>query len=148
MIRSLRSLYFVALLLALLAFAACEKVEQTNLVNQKNLFLQSILQVEDAGRILQSNQLAQDQIDQALEQMDQGLQQAFQVKQTFLEQLDERLPQLYTKVFIPGVEQYRLGVEASDRRQQLQGLNLLLEWSQYWERQRSVIKGRLAEMNG
>ena len=49
-----------------LLLAACERVDETNLVNQKNLFLQSILQVEEAGRMLQSNQLTQQQIDQAL----------------------------------------------------------------------------------
>ncbi|MDJ0833834.1 MAG: hypothetical protein QNJ69_09960 [Gammaproteobacteria bacterium] len=148
MIHSLPQYRFFVLALAVLALSACEKVEQTNLVNQKNMFLQSILQVEDAGRILQSNQLTQDQIDEALEQMDRGLQQAFEVKRSFLQQLDERLPKLYAETFIPGVEQYRLGVESADRKQQLQGLNLLLKWSQYWERQRSSIKGKLAEMNG
>ena len=133
---------------AVLLLSSCERVDETNLVNQKNLFLQSILQVEEAGRMLQSNPLTQQQIDKALEQMDQGLAKAFEVEKTFLQRLDQRLPGLYTETFIPGVQQYRLGVESSDRQQQVQGLNLLLSWSQYWQQQRGVIKDRLTEMDG
>ena len=83
-----------------------------------------------------------------MQQMDLGLKQAFAVDAEFLKQLDIRLPRLYNEMFIPGVESYRLGVESSDRKKQLDGINLLNQWSQFWMAEKPNIQKRLIELNG
>ena len=91
---------------------------------------------------------AQKSIDKAMEQMDQGLRQAFEVDTEFLKQLDVRLPKLYSEMFIPGVQSYRLGVESSDRGEQIEGLNLLRLWGQFWVAEKRNIQNRLIELQG
>ena len=138
------------LALALLVLAGCDDQtrQETNLGMQQNYFLQSLQMVESAGEILQGADLSSTDVDRALQQMDQGLSQAFQVEREFLKQLDVRLPKLYTELFIPGVEQYRLGVEASDREQQLKGLDLLSRWGEYWLKEKPAIQDRLMSLHG
>ncbi len=134
----------------LLLLGACDDQtrQETNLGMQQNYFMQSLALVESAGETLQGTDLSKPDIDRALQQMDQGLSQAFQVEGEFLKQLDVRLPKLYNELFIPGVEQYRLGVESSDREQQLKGLGLLSRWGEFWLKEKPAIQDRLANLHG
>ncbi len=129
---------------------ACEseKMKQTEQGIQQNRFLLSLELVESAGATLQSPGITQLDIDKAMEQMDQGLRQAFEVDAAFLKRIDIRLPKLYSEMFIPGVQNYRLGVESSDRKQQLEGLNQLRLWGQFWVAEKYNIQTRLIELNG
>ena len=146
--------FYLSPLLYWLVFAsllsACEQAQKsdTELLIQQNLFLQSISLVEHAGSLLQNPGLSQSDIDKAMLEMDEGLGLAFQVTEPFLSQLDERLPKFYTRVFIPGVEQYRLGVEASDKQQQINGLNRLSQWGQYWLQLKPEVHERMRAVNG
>lgn len=148
--RSCSGYSFAVLLacLALLAGCETEKMQQTDFVIQQNLFLQSLELVESAGVILQSPELDKDKIERAMYKMDQGLKQAFKVETSFLKKLDVRLPKLYAETFILGVENYRIGVEASDREKQLQGLELLGDWSKFWIQEKPSIQEKLLSMNG
>lgn len=130
--------------------SGCEEAGKpdTEFSIQQNLFLQSISLVEHAGSLLQNPQVTQADIDKAMLEMDQGLSHAFQVEDHFLSTIDPRLPKFYTRVFIPGVEQYRLGVEASDKQKQLEGLNKLSQWGQFWLPLQPEIHNRLKAING
>lgn len=142
--------FFVLMMLftALISGCETEKMQQTDFVIQQNLFLQSLELVESAGTILQNPELTQENIELAMSKMDQGLRQAFQVKQEFLQKLDVRLPKLYVDIFIVGVENYRLGVEASDREKQLEGLGLLSQWGKFWLQEKPNIQQKLVSLNG
>jgi len=139
----------LALLLGLM-LSACEseKMQETHLSMQQNYFIQSVELVENAGIILQSAELKQEDIDRAMQQLDKGMQQAFNVERDFLERLDLRLPKHYRELFIPGIEQYRLGVAAADRKQQLQGLELLSRWGQFWLQEQDNIRKKMVQMRG
>jgi len=143
-------LYGLHCLVYCLALTACEteKIQQTKLGIQQNLFLQSLELVESAGTLLQKPGLEAAEIEAAMLQMDQGLKQAFQVDSVFLKRLDPRLPKLYTTTFISGVENYRIGVEASDRSKQLEGLDLLRQWSLFWQEEKPAILGKMAKLTG
>jgi len=140
---------FLSLLLVFV-LSACEseKIQQTEFSIQQNYFLQSIELVESAGLKLQTPELKKQDVEQAIQQMDQGLRQAFEVERKFLRKLDLRLPKFYSELFIPGVEQYRLGMETANRQQQLEGLELLSRWGQYWVQEKSNIKQKLESLSG
>ena len=137
-------------LLAVLLSTGCEseKMQETHFSIQQNRFIQSLELVESAGVTLQNPELTRQDIDRAMLRMDRGLEQAYQVETDFLQKLDVRLPRLYSEIFIKGVEQYRIGVESSDREQQLQGLNLLSQWGKFWYEQKPAIQNKLVELNG
>lgn len=137
-------------LLAVLLSTGCEseKMQETHFSIQQNRFIQSLELVESAGVTLQNPELTRQDIDRAMLKMDRGLEQAYQVETDFLQKLDVRLPRLYSEIFIKGVEQYRIGVESSDREQQLQGLNLLSQWGKFWYEQKPAIQNKLVELNG
>lgn len=137
-------------LLAIGLLSGCEDSAKTDteFSIQQNLFLQSISLVEHAGSMLQNPTMTQADIDAAMLEMDKGLSQAFQVNEQFLVQLDPRLPKFYTRVFIPGVEQYRLGVEGSNKQKQLDGLNKLSQWGQYWLPLKPKVYERFKAING
>ena len=140
---------FLILLLPLLLMACdSEKMQETETGLQQNLFIQSLHLVERAGKILRKADLKDSDVEAALEKMDQGLAQAFQVERDFLKRLDLRLPRFYESRFIAGVEQYRLGVEAGNRQQQIEGLNLLSEWGDFWLQEKSTIMLELEQLNG
>ena len=138
---------FLLLLLLMLGACESEKIQQTEFSIQQNYFLQSIELVESAGLELQNPDLTRQDIEQAIQKMDAGLRQAFQVERKFLRKLDLRLPRLYAEVFIPGVEQYRLGMESGDREQQLEGLQKLSRWGQFWIKEKSAIQQKLVDLN-
>jgi len=136
--------YLLWLALAgLLVACESEKMKQTEFSIQQNNFLLSLELVESAGKSLQSPGLLQSEIDAAMVKMDQGLKQAFEVKPEFLKRLDIRLPKLYSGMFIGGIENYRLGVESSDREKQLEGLRLLSQWSKFWSAEKQNIQSKL-----
>ncbi len=140
---------FLPLLLVFLLNACeSEKIKQTEFSIQQNYFLQSIELVEAAGLKLQAPELKKLDVEQAVQQMDQGLMQAFEVERKFLRKLDLRLPKFYNELFISGVEQYRLGMETANRQQQLDGLELLSRWGQYWIQEKSNIQQKLMSLNG
>jgi hypothetical protein len=140
---------FLPLLLVFLLNACeSEKIKQTEFSIQQNYFLQSIELVEAAGLKLQAPELKKLDVEQAIQQMDQGLMQAFEVERKFLRKLDLRLPKFYNELFISGVEQYRLGMETANRQQQLDGLELLSRWGQYWIQEKSNIQQKLMSLNG
>ncbi len=138
-LRGLAWLVMASLLLA----CESEKAQETEFVRQQNYFLQSVELVESAGKILQSDGLSQQDITQAMQQLDQGLQKAYQVRQDFLARLDVRLPKLFPTLFIKGIETYRIGVEADDRAQQLEGLRLMRRWGQFWRASKADILQKL-----
>jgi hypothetical protein len=139
---------FLPLLLVFLLNACeSEKIKQTEFSIQQNYFLQSIELVEAAGLKLQAPELKKQEVEQAIQQMDQGLMQAFEVERKFLRKLDLRLPKFYNELFISGVEQYRLGMETANRQQQLDGLELLSRWGQYWIQEKSNIQQKLMSLN-
>ena len=144
------SRWWLTVLACSLALWGCtsEKIEKTEFGIQQNLFLQSLELVEKAGSELQHSQLSQEHIDNALAGMDRGLRQAFQVDGNFLSRLDDRLAKMYTEQFIEGVEQYRLGVTASSREQQLRGLDKLTEWARYWQQEKSDILEKMTQVTG
>jgi hypothetical protein len=144
---SFRVVFFI-LLAGLLQACDTDKMQETENGIQQNLFLQSVELVESAGNILQSPALTEQDIEKAMSQMDQGLEQAFQVKSDFLKKLDTRLPKLYRDAFVSGVQSYRLGVEASDREKQEKGLDLLSQWGQFWLKERAKIQQKLQSING
>jgi len=129
----------------LLLLSACTESDENREVSetQKYYLLESLNLVEQAGRALQGNDLAQASIQQALETMDQGLKLAFQVETEFLDNLDVRLAKNYQRYFVKGVENYRLGIEAADQAQQQQGLEQLGQWAEFWSAEQSVIKAKL-----
>lgn len=134
-------------LTSLLIACESEKLKETEFSFQQNIFLQSLELVEGAGKTLQSPELLQSEIDRAMEQMDKGLELAFEVNPAFLKRLDVRLPKLYTQMFIAGVQNYRLGVESSDRAKQLEGLRLLEQWGRFWLSEKKNIQNKLIELN-
>jgi hypothetical protein len=142
--------WLVTALACSLALWGCgsDKIRKTEFGIQQNLFLQSLELVEKAGSQLQSSQMSQEHIDAALSGMDSGLRQAFQVDERFLAELHKRLPEMYNKRFIKGVEEYRLGVTLSDRQQQLRGLDKLTQWSRFWSREKSGILQKMAAVTG
>ena len=75
--------------------------------------------------------------------LDQGLQLAFQVEGEALDRLDLRLGKNFQRYFIEGVENYRLGIEAADKEQQLKGLRLLARWGEFWAQERDTIMALL-----
>ncbi len=134
-------------LLALLLGCESEQMKETEFSIQQSRFMLSVELVEGAGKALQSPTLNQVDIDRSLQQLDNGLGYAFEVKKDFLQRLDVRLPKLYSEMFIHGIESYRLGVESSDRQQQLEGLNLLSQWNKFWVDEKDSIQKRLVELN-
>ena len=143
----LRGFFWLAIASLLLACDA-EKAEETEFVRQQNYFLQAVELVESAGQLLQSDSLKPPEIKQAMQRLDQGLQQAYEVRKDFLQHIDVRLPKLFPELFIKGVETYRIGVEASDRAQQLEGLRLIRQWSQFWRAESAGILNKLLEQHG
>ncbi|MCK4707001.1 MAG: hypothetical protein KAU21_00150 [Gammaproteobacteria bacterium] len=132
------------LAVASLLFACdSEKIKQTEFSLQQNKFLLSLELVESAGKMLQVPGIKQAEIDNALLKMDQGIELAFEVTPAFLKRLDIRLPKLYSEMFTSGVQNYRLGVESSNREKQLEGLRLLSLWSRFWLTEKRNIQDKL-----
>lgn len=134
------------LMLGSLLFACdSQKAAESEFVRQQNYFLQAVELVESAGRLLQQNNLTEQEIQQSMQKLDAGLKKAYAVRKDFLARLDVRLPKLFPELFIKGVETYRIGVEASDRAQQLEGLRLISRWSQFWRSESQTILGQLIQ---
>jgi len=111
---------------------------------QEHNFLESVKLVELAGRTLQSGGMkSQAEIGKALKKLDQGLQLAFQVENNFLKSLDARLGKNYQRYFVKGIETYRLGIEAGIQSDQLAGLQLLGQWSEFWSAEKKAIQAKL-----
>jgi hypothetical protein len=129
--------------LLLVMLAACSSDDEPGSSGQQYYFLEALQQVETGGRQLQTADLSQQDLLQALAMLDQGLKLAFEVKRDFLDQLDLRLGKNFQRYFIKGVENYRLGIEAGDAAQQREGLQLLTQWSEFWNLERDAILARL-----
>jgi hypothetical protein len=138
--RGLRSAFPVWMLLLLVA---CSSSTDELSSSQRYYFLEALKQVETGGRQLQNAGLNQEELSAALGTLDQGLQLAFQVERQFLDDLDLRLGKNFQRLFIKGVENYRIGIEAGDQDQQLEGLRLLAQWAEFWELERTAIEARL-----
>lgn len=136
---------FVLAALVILALSACSSSDEKEEVTetQEYYFLESLQLVEQAGKSLQRKAKTQQDIQQALATMDRGLKLAFEVESTFLKQLDVRLSKNYQRYFVKGVEDYRLGVEASDREQQQNGLRLLSQWAEFWKAAKPRVDAKL-----
>ncbi len=145
----LRILIWALIIGVVLWLNGCEdgRIEDTERAIQQNYFLQSLSLVESAGQILMRPQLSDDDVQRAMQRMDLGLEQARKVDDGFLKQLDPRLADEYRDKFIKGVEEYRLGVESSDRERQLQGLGRLGQWGEYWKRLKPEVLRTLEAMN-
>ena len=138
----LRGFVFIWLLTGLVA---CDsKQESANVEEQRYYFLEALRQVESGGRKLQLADISQVQMSEALSNLDDGLKLAFQVERAFLDEIDLRLGKNFERYFIKGVENYRIGIEAADKSQQMAGLQLLQQWSRFWLTAQSTI---LAQLN-
>ncbi|MDH3630519.1 MAG: hypothetical protein OER98_05295 [Gammaproteobacteria bacterium] len=136
-------LILVCLLLGILAACSSSNEEDEVARDQKYYFLESLKQVEAGGRQLQTPDLEQAELVQALTMLDQGLKLAFQVERKFLDELDLRLGKNFQRYFVNGVENYRVGIEAGDEAQQQEGLKLLARWAEFWNAERVAIEARL-----
>ena len=127
------------------ALSACSSSDEEKVVTdgQKYYFQESLKLVEQAGKNLQRESKTQQDVQQALVTMDEGLKLAFQVRNEFLNHLDARLGKNYQRYFVKGVEDYRLGIEAGDRAQQQSGLRLLSQWADFWTTAQSAINAKL-----
>lgn len=139
--------YLMMVFSLLLAGCDTDKIRETELALQKNLFMQSIQLIESAGSQLQIQGLTEDNLVKAMAVLDEALKKAYQVQPDFLGKLDARMPKLYQDYLIKGVEDWRIGVEASDRAQQVDGLKLLQQWEQFWEQQQSDVLTRLKHLD-
>ena len=140
---ALQRVILVCLLLGLVVACSSSTEEDEISRDQKYYFLESLKQVEAGGRQLQTPDLEQAELVQALTMLDQGLKLAFQVERKFLDQLDLRLGKNFQRYFVKGVENYRVGIEAGDEVQQQEGLKLLARWAEFWHAEREVIEARL-----
>ena len=132
------------LALVLAQLLGCTSAEDPLISEQQAYyFVESLKQVEAGGQRLQSTNLDEASLKTALQMLDQGLKLAFQVERDSLDQLDLRLGKNYQRYFIEGVENYRLGIEAGDRDQQLRGLKLLTRWGEFWALERDAIMALL-----
>lgn len=129
--------------LVLVALLACSAPDDQRARTQSYFFLESLQQVDAGGRQLQNPELDEAGLNQALTTLDEGLKLAFQVERSFLDELDLRLGKNYERLFIKGVESYRLGIEAGDQQQQLDGLRLLQQWADFWNEARAGIQEKL-----
>ena len=135
---------FCWLALWLVFLTGCSTDEETLISEeQAYYFVESLKQVENGGRQLQSPGLDEAGLQAALETLDQGLRLAFQVERAGLDRLDLRLGKNYQRWFVAGVENYRLGIEAGDEAQQRKGLQLLARWSEFWTAEQAVILAKL-----
>lgn len=139
---ALRSAGWLCLLVFLMA--ACDSDNRKDDTgSQRFYFIESLNLVESAGLRLQDQSLSAEALSEALEQMDNGLKMAFQVKAEFLDRFDPRLSKNYQRYFVKGIESYRLGIEAGDADQQKNGLKLLAQWAGFWS---EAGKSILADM--
>ena len=131
--------------LILLGLSACSSSDKANdqSAAQTYYFLESLRLVEGAGLQLQSKNLTESSLMQALSDMDEGLKLAYQIDAEFLNQLDLRLGKNYQRYFVKGVETYRIGVEARNQDEQQQGLKLLVQWNAFWGPEQSRINRNL-----
>jgi hypothetical protein len=121
----------LALLLVQLLACSAEKDPPIS-QEQAYYFVEALKQVESGGRQLQTPNIDEAGVTAALAVLDQGLKLAFQVRRDALDRLDLRLGKNFQRYFIAGVENYRLGIEAGDKEQQLRGLKLLARWGEFW----------------
>ena len=140
--RVLAQRWLLALLLASLLACSSEKDPSIS-AEQAYFFVESLKQVENGGRRLQSAELDETGLHAALAMIDQGLQLAFQVERAGLDRLDLRLGKNFQRYFIEGVENYRLGIEAGDESQQRKGLQLLARWGEFWADEGDAILAQL-----
>ena len=134
---------WLACLLALLLLSCSDSDEQRRAQSQKYYFLEALRQVESGGQRLQSAELDQQSLTEALGLLDEGLKLAFQVERSFLDELDLRLGKNFERYFVKGVENYRVGIEAGDEAQQRDGLQRLARWGEFWRSERDAILARL-----
>ena len=130
--------------MALLTLVACTAEEDHRFKAQSYLFLESLRQVEASGHQLRRSDLNEAGLKQAMTLLDEGLSLTFQVERDFLNGLDLRLGKNYERWFIQGVQNYRLGFEAGDRQQQLDGQRLLQRWAEFWGEAHADIEKKLA----
>jgi hypothetical protein len=143
---SCRRLHLQRWLLTLLlaSLLACSSEDDPPISReQAYFFVESLKQVEDGGRRLQSADLDEAGLQAGLALLDQGLKLAFEVEPVELDKLDLRLGKNFQRYFIAGVENYRLGIEAGDDEQQRKGLKLLARWSEFWAQERDAILVKL-----
>jgi len=132
------------LLLLLASLLACSSEDEPPISReQAYFFVESLQQVEDGGRRLQSADLDEAGLQAGLALLDRGLKLAFEVEPVELDKLDLRLGKNFQRYFIAGVENYRLGIEAGDDEQQRKGLQLLARWGEFWAQERDAILVKL-----
>jgi uncharacterized protein YcfL len=138
----IRALVVVALLTGTLVACSSGEDAQTISETQKFHFLESLKQVDAAGRQLQQSEPSREALSAALAMLDEAIKMSYQVDRRELEKLDLRLGKNYLRFFVSGLEEYRLGIEAGDQQQQQQGLSLLNSWNQFWQAEKETILAR------
>ncbi len=135
--------FAIAGIVALLLVGCSDESEIEIDEAQKFLFLESLKQVETGGGMLQMASGDQVIIGKGLAVIDEGLRLAFQVRRDFLDQFDLRLGKSYERLFIQGIETYRLGLEAADLQQQQDGLQRLQQWAAFWQEVEPAVMAKL-----
>ena len=135
--------FAIAGIVALLLVGCSDESEIEIDEAQKFLFLESLKQVETGGSMLQMASGDQVIIGKGLAVIDEGLRLAFQVRRDFLDQFDLRLGKSYERLFIQGIETYRLGLEAADLQQQQDGLQRLQQWAAFWQEVEPAVMAKL-----
>ncbi len=133
----------IGLCLLLAVAAGCERESPIDPAGQRYFFLESLRQVEAAGQQLGQPDLDRQQMNAALQTLDDALGLAFQVRRAYLDEFDLRLGKNFERYFIKGVENYRLGIEAGDRQQQIEGIRLLNQWTEFWQAEGAAIEARI-----
>ena len=130
--------------IAMLLVVSCSDEPQIKIDEaQKFVFLESLKQVETGGSMLQMASGDQVIIGKGIAVIDEGLRLAFQVRRDFLDQFDVRLGKSYERLFIQGIETYRLGLEAGDLEQQKDGLQRLQQWAVFWAEVEPSVMAKL-----
>lgn len=110
---------------------------------QKQHFVISIAQTQQAGRLLQQAVKNPQGIEKAMLLLDNTMPHAYALNESFLKWLDQGLYHAYSAFLIKGIESYRLGVEGLDKEQQAKGVKLLQRWWSYWQQNEAKINEKL-----
>jgi len=110
---------------------------------QSAFFLKSIKQVNQAGLLLQQAQASSMDLKNAMALLDAAMIDVNSVDPSFLKWLDVGLYQAFSGYLAKGIENYRLGVELEDKKQQAKGIEALQKWWAFWQLKRLAILKKL-----
>lgn len=132
------------LIVGLLFLISCtSEVKPPEYEAQRAFFLNAIAQVKYAGGLLQQPNLTTIEIKRAMASLDSAMINVNSVESSFLKWLDAGLYQAFSAYLTKGIEDYRLGVESDDRKQQAKGQEALQRWWGFWQLKRPSVLEKL-----